>query len=54
MKDSIHSFDTSLHPDELVNVSDGCISLEKVNVHMARELSLEQASAFQNSLHGGF
>ena len=54
VKDCIHPFDTPSHPDELVNVSTGRISLEKVNVHMAKELSQEQASEFQKSLPGGF
>ena len=38
LKDCIHPLDSSVHPGELVNVSSGRLSSEKVNVHMTMEL----------------
>ena len=54
LKDCIHPLDSSVHPGELVNVSSGRLSSEKVNVHMTMELSLKQANEFQKSLPEGF
>ena len=54
LKECIHPLDPSVHPDELVNVSSGRLSSEKVNVHMAMELSLKQAIEFEKSLPEGF
>ena len=54
LKECIHPLDPSVHPDELVNVSSGRLSSEKVNVHMAMELSLKQAIEFEKSLPESF
>ena len=37
-----------------MNVSNGRLSSEKVNVHMAMDISLKQVMEFQKSLPGGF
>ena len=43
-----------MHPDEIVNVSSGRLSSEKVNAHLAMKLSIKQAIEFQKSLPEGF
>ena len=54
LKDCIHPLDSFVHPGELVNVSSGRLSSEKVNVHTTMELSLKQANEFQKSLPESF